>query len=44
MLNEGNLNVVPEDEVIAGTMLTHDGQIMNQHVIDLLNREEEEKS
>ena len=43
MLNEGNLNVDPEDEVIAGTMLTHDGQIMNQHVIDLLNREEEEK-
>ena len=43
MLNEGKLNIDPEDEVLAGTMLTHEGQIMNQHVIDLLNREEEEK-
>ena len=43
MLYEGKLNIDPEDEVIAGTMLTHEGQIRNQHVIDLLNREEEEK-
>ena len=44
MLNEGELNIDPDDEVIAGTMLTHEGKIMNQHVNDLLDREEEEKS
>ena len=44
MLNQGKLNIDPEDEVIAGTMLTHEGKIMNQHVIDLLDREEEEKA
>ena len=43
MLNEGELNIDPDDEVIAGTMLTHEGKIMNQHVNDLLDREEEEK-
>ena len=44
MLNEGELNIDPDDEVIAGTMLTHEGKIMNQHVNDLLDREEDEKS
>jgi NAD(P) transhydrogenase subunit alpha len=44
MLNEGALNIDLDDEVIAGTMLTHEGKIMNQHVIDLLDFEEEEKS
>ena len=44
MLNKGELNIDPDDEVIAGTMLTHEGKIMNQHVNDLLDREEEEKS
>jgi len=44
MLNEGELNIDLDDEVIAGTMLTHEGKIMNQHVIDLLDFEEEEKS
>ena len=44
MLNKGELNIDSDDEVIAGTMLTHEGKIMNQHVNDLLDREEEEKS
>ena len=44
MLNEGELNIDPDDEVIAGTMLTHEGKIMNQHVLDLLDFEKEEKS
>ena len=44
MLNKGELNIDPDDEVVAGTMLTHEGKIMNQHVIDLLDREEDEKS
>ena len=44
MLNEGELNIDPDDEVIAGTMLTHEGKIMNQHVNDLLDREKDEKS
>ena len=44
MLNKGELNIDPDDEVIAGTMLTHEGKIMNQHVNDLLDREEDEKS
>ena len=44
MLNKGELNIDSDDEVIAGTMLTHEGKIMNQHVNDLLDREEDEKS
>ena len=44
MLNKGELNIDSDDEVIAGTMLTHEGKIMNQHVNDLLDLEEEEKS
>ena len=44
MLNEGELNIDLDDEVIAGTMLTHEGKIMNQHVLDLLDFEKEEKS
>ena len=44
MMNEGKLNIDLEDEVIAGTMLTHEGKIMNQHVLDLLDFEKEEKS
>ena len=44
MLNKGELNIDSDDEVIAGTMLTHEGKIINQHVNDLMDREEEEKS
>jgi NAD(P) transhydrogenase subunit alpha len=44
MLNKGEFNIDPDDEVIAGTMLTHEGKIMNQHVNDLLDREKDEKS
>lgn len=44
MLNAGELNIDLEDEVVNGTMLTHEGKIMNQHVIDLLERDKEENS
>lgn len=41
MIKEGELNMDLQDEVIANTMLTHEGKITNQHVIDLLEREKE---
>ena len=44
MLNARELNIDLEDEVVNGTMLTHEGKIMNQHVIDLLERDKEENS
>ena len=44
MLNAGELNIDLEDEGVNGTMLTHEGKIMNQHVIDLLERDKEENS
>ena len=44
MLDNGELNIDLDDEVISGTILTHEGKIMNQHVIDLLDRDKEENS
>ena len=41
MITDGALHLDMDDEVIASTMLTHEGKIMNQHVIDLLEREKE---
>ena len=41
MITDGALHLDMDDEVIANTMLTHEGKIMNQHVIDLLEREKE---
>ena len=43
MLDAGELNIDLDDEVVSGTILTHEGKILNQHVIDLLDREKEEK-
>ena len=42
MLDAGEMNIDLEDEVVSGTILTHEGKILNQHVIDLLDREKEE--
>ena len=42
MLDSGEMNIDLEDEVVSGTILTHEGKILNQHVIDLLDREKEE--
>ena len=41
MITDGALHLDMDDEVITNTMLTHEGKIMNQHVIDLLEREKE---
>ena len=43
MLDAGELNIDLDDEVVSGTILTHEGKILNQHVIDLIDREKEEK-
>ena len=42
MLDAGELNIDLDDEVVSGTILTHQGKVLNQHVIDLLDREKEE--
>ena len=42
MIKDGELVLDLDDEVISGTLLTHDGKVMNKHVQDLLDREEEE--
>ena len=42
MLDAGEMNIDLEDEVVSGTILTHEGKILNQHVIDLLDRDKEE--
>ena len=42
MLDVGNLNIDLDDEVVSGTILTHEGKVLNQHVVDLLDREKEE--
>ena len=42
MLDAGELNIDLDDEVVSGTILTHEGKVLNQHVIDLLDREKEE--
>ncbi len=41
MIKDGELVIDLEDEVIQGTLLTHEGKIINKHVQDLLDREEE---
>lgn len=43
MIKDGELVIDVDDDVIGGTLLTHNGKIMNKHVQDLLDREEEEK-
>ena len=43
MVKDGEVNIDLEDEVIAGTILTQNGKILNEHVINLLQRAEENK-
>ena len=43
MVKDGEVNIDLEDEVIAGTILTQNGKILNEHVINLLQRAEEKK-
>ena len=42
MIKDGKLVIDIEDDVIKGTLLTHAGKVMNQHVRDLLDRDKEE--
>lgn len=39
MIEEGKLNLNLEDEIIAGTLVTHDGEIKNNRVRSLLDME-----
>lgn len=41
MVKDGELNLDFEDEVQKATVLTHNGKIMNEHVINLLKQDEE---
>lgn len=41
MVEEENLKIDLEDEIISGTVLTHEGKILNEHVINLLKQAEE---
>ncbi len=43
MIKEGELVIDAEDDVVGGTLLTHQGKIRNKHVRDLLEQEKEEK-
>jgi NAD(P) transhydrogenase subunit alpha len=38
LVKDGNLAIDLEDEIISGTVLTHDGKILNEHVINLLKQ------
>ncbi len=42
MIKDGELVIDPEDDVVGGTLLTHGGKIMNEHVRNLLDRKREE--
>ena len=42
MIKDGELVIDPEDDVVGGTLLTHEGKIMNEHVRNLLDRKREE--
>ncbi len=46
MIKEGEISVDIDDEVIAATLLTHEGKIVNSHVQDLLDwkKEQEQKN
>ena len=39
LVNDGQLNVDPEDEITAGTLLTNEGQVVHPRVRELLGME-----
>lgn len=41
MIKEGEISINMDDEVIAATLLTHEGKIINSHVQELLGRKKE---
>jgi H+-translocating NAD(P) transhydrogenase subunit alpha len=41
LIKDGNLNLDMEDEIVAGTLITHDGQITNARVRDVIEPQTE---